>query len=168
MKIIIRLLAVLHGAVALSFAAAGVLLIGAAAHHLWSAVGTGIGDPAASLAVIEAIGLLAIALVALEITQTVVEEEIVRAANISAPTRVRRYISRFLAVVVVALSVEALVATFAAQHENPAGLPHAASIGFAAAALLAGWGVFIWLNRAAEDIEPDAMLKAKGEDAKVE
>jgi hypothetical protein len=168
MKIVIRLLAVLHGAVALSFAAAGVLLIGAAAHHLWSAVGMGFGDTKASLSVIEAIGLLAIALVALEITQTVVEEEIIREANISAPTRVRRYISRFLAVVVVALSVEALVATFAAQHEDPSALAHAASIGFAAAALLAGWGVFIWLNRAAEDIEPDAMRKAKGEDSKVE
>ena len=168
MKIVIRLLAVLHAAVALSFAGAGIFLIGAAGHHLWSAVGMGIGDPAASLAVIESIGLLAIALVALEITQTVVEEEIVREANISAPTRVRRYISRFLAVVVVALSVEALVATFAAQHESAAGLPHAASIGFAAAALLVGWGAFVWFNRSAEDIEPDAMRKAKGEDSKVE
>ncbi len=168
MRIVIQLLAVLHGLVALSFAAAGVLLIGSAGHHLWSAVGMGLRDPAASLAVIEAIGLLAIALVALEITQTVVEEEIVREANISAPTRVRRYISRFLAVVVVALSVEALVATFAAQHQDAAGLPHAASIGFAAAALLVGWGAFIWFNRSAEDIEPDAMRKAKDEDVKVE
>ena len=97
-----------------------------------------------------------------------VEEEIVREANISAPTRVRRYLSRFLAVVVVALSIETLVATFELQHENPAGLPFAASIGFAAAALLAGWGVFVWLNRSAEDIEPDAMRKAKDEDVKVE
>ena len=168
MKIVIRLLAVLHGAVALSFAAAGVLLIAAAGHHLWSALRMGMADSAASLSVIEGIGLLAIALVALEITQTVVEEEIVREANISAPTRVRRYISRFLAVVVVALSVEALVATFAAQHENSAGLPHAASIGLAAAALLVGWGAFIWFNRSAEYIEPDAMLNAKGEDTKVE
>ena len=93
-----------------------------------------------------------------------VEEEIVREANISAPTRVRRYLSRFLAVVVVALSIETLVATFELQHENAAGLPYAASIGFAAAALLAGWGIFVRLNRSAEDIEPEAMRKAKGED----
>jgi len=168
MKIVIRLLAVLHGLVALLFAGAGLLLIVSAAHELWRAVGTGFGDPASARSVIEGIGLLAIALVALEITQTVVEEEIIREANISAPTRVRRYISRFLAVVVVALSVETLVATFAAQHENVAGLPHAASIGFATAALLVAWGAFVWLNRSAEDVEPDAMRKAKGEDAKVE
>ena len=168
MKIVVRLLAVLHGAVALLFAAAGMLLIGSAARLLWDAVGIGVADPASARAVIEGIGLLAIALVALEITQTVVEAEIVREANISAPTRVRRYLSRFLVVVVVALSIETLVATFELAHENPAGLPYAASIGFAAAALLAGWGIFVRLNRSAEDIEPEAMEKAKGEDVKVE
>jgi hypothetical protein len=168
MKIVVRLLAVLYAIVALSFAAAGLLLIGSAAHLFWSAVRGGLGAPAFSRSVIEGIGLLAIALVALGITQTVVEEEIVREASISAPTRVRRYLSRFLAVVVVALSIETLVATFELQHENPAGLPAAASIGFAAAALLAAWGVFVWLNRSAEDIEPDAMRKAKAEDVKVE
>jgi len=168
MKIVIRLLAVLHASVALLFASAGLLLIGSAGHLLWRAVSAGIGDSASARLVIEGIGLLAIALVALEITQTVVEEEIVREANISAPTRVRRYVSRFLAVVVVALAVETLVATFALQHENPAGLPQAASIGFATAALLLGWGAFVWLNRSAEDIEPDAMRKAKDEDVKVE
>jgi hypothetical protein len=168
MRIVVRLLAVLYAIVALLFAAAGLLLIGSAAHLLWSGVRVGLGDPASARSVIEGIGLLAIALVALGITQTVVEEEIVREASISAPTRVRRYLSRFLAVVVVALSIETLVATFELQHENPAGLPFAASIGFAAAALLAAWGVFVWLNRSAEDIEPDAMRKAKAEDVKVE
>ena len=168
MKVVVRLLSVLHALVALLFAVAGLLLIGSAAHLLWEAVRLGIGDPASARSVIEGIGLLAIALVALEITQTVVEEEIVREANISAPTRVRRYLSRFLAVVVVALAVETLVATFELQHSNPAGLPFAASIGFAAAALLAGWGAFVWLNRSAEDVEPDAMRKAKDEDAKLE
>ena len=168
MRIVVRLLSVLHAIVALLFAAAGVLLIGSAAHYLWSALRAGFGDPESTRSVLEGIALLAIALVALEITQTVVEEEIIREANISAPTRVRRYLSRFLAVVVVALAVETLVATFQMQHENPAGLPYAASIGFAAAALLAGWGVFVWLNRSAEDIEPDAMRKAKDEDVKVE
>ena len=168
MKLIIRLLAVLHALVALCFAAAGIMLIASAGRHLLAALRAGLGSPDAARAILEGIGLLAIALVALEITQTVVEEEIVREANISAPTRVRRYLSRFFAVVVVALSIETLVAAFHFQHEDPAGLPYAASIGFATAALLAGWGAFVWLNRSAEDIEPEAMRKAKGEDAKVE
>ena len=48
------------------------------------------------------IGLLTVALMALEMAQTVIEEEVLRRVHVSAPTRVRRYISRFLVVVVVA------------------------------------------------------------------
>jgi hypothetical protein len=80
---------------------------------------------------------------------------------------VRRFLSRFIVVVVVALSIECLVAVFEFIHESPEHLPHAASIGVAAAALLAAWGVFVRLNIAAETLEPEAMRDAKQEDRKV-
>ena len=59
-------------------------------------------SPEAAQQVIEAIGLLAAAVVALQIAQTIAEEEVVRSAHVSAPTRVRRFLSRFMVVVVVA------------------------------------------------------------------
>ena len=124
----------------------------------WNAVGLSPNESAEEA--IEAIGLLAIAVVSLQISQTITEEEVVRDAHISAPTRVRRYLSRFMVVVVVALSIEGLVATFKALHENPELLPHAAAVPMAAGLLLAGWGVFIRMNRAAEDLEPEAKLSA--------
>ena len=86
----------------------------------------------------------------------------------SAPTRVRRFLSRFMIVLVVALSIEALVAVFQFSHEAPAHLPYAAAIGLMAAALLVGWGLFIWLNRSVELLEPEAMEQAKQEDNRVE
>jgi hypothetical protein len=117
--------------------------------------------------IIEAIGLLAAAVVALQIAQTIAEEEVIRAAHVSGPTRVRRFLSRFLVVLVVALAIEGLVATFRALHENPTQLPAAASILLGTGALLAGWGVFIRLNRSAEELEPEAMAEAKREDRKL-
>jgi hypothetical protein len=36
-----------------------------------------------------------------------------------------------------------------------------------AAALLTAWGVFVRLNRSAEELEPEAMEEAKKEDEKV-
>jgi hypothetical protein len=33
--------------------------------------------------------------------------------------------------------------------------------------MLAGWGIFIKLNRAAEELEPEAMQEAKREDKKL-
>jgi hypothetical protein len=160
----IKFFAGMHGIIALLFIAISILLMAVSGHTAWMAM---MGDDAANEA-IEAIGLLAIAVVALQIAQTIIEEEVIRDSHVSAPTRVRRYLSRFLVVVVVALSIEGLVATFKALHENPLMLPHAASILIAAALLLAGWGVFIKLNRAAEDVEPEAMEDAKSEDAKVD
>jgi len=160
----IKFFAGMHGIIALLFIAISILLIWVSGHTAWMAM---TGDDAANEA-IEAIGLLAIAIVALQIAQTIIEEEVIRDSHVSAPTRVRRYLSRFLVVVVVALSIEGLVASFKALHEDPLMLPHAASILVAAALLLAGWGVFIKLNRSAEDVEPEAMADAKSEDAKVD
>ena len=119
-------------------------------------------------AVLEAIALLTIAVAALELGQTVLEEEVLRRAQMSAPTRARRFLSRFLIVVVVALSVETLVSVFQFAHSDPARLPEAAWIGIAAAALLAAWGAFVWLNRSAEELEPEAMEHAKREDQQVD
>jgi hypothetical protein len=161
---LIRVFAVIYAAVALLFFSAALALIWTAVQTLWHAV---VRQPDVS-AVIESLGVLAVALVALEIAQTVVEEEVVRRAQVSAPTRVRRYLSRFLVVIVVALSIKYLVAVVRFLEGDSRLLWNAASIGLGAAALLAAWGVFIHLNRTAEDIEPEAMEEAKREDAKVQ
>lgn len=118
--------------------------------------------------ILESIGLLTIAVVALELGQTILEEEVQRQAQINAPTRIRRFLSRFLVVIIVALSIECLVAVFELAHKEPERLPQAASIGIAAGVLLAAWGVFIKLNKSAEEIEPEAMERTKREDEKVE
>lgn len=162
-----RLFSSVHALLALLFACAALLLIVIAARIGWEAVAAGF-DRAAAQRIIEAVGLLAAAVVALQIAQTITEEEVIRYAHISGPTRVRRFLSRFMVVVVVALAIEGLVATFKASHEDPAQLLFAASILCAVALLLAGWGVFIRFNRYAEELEPEAMEAAKSEDRKLE
>ena len=164
MRWVIHLFAVIYSAVALLFAGAGIALIWRAATTLWDAIGGHLDVTQ----VIDSLGLLAIALVALEIAQTVVEEEVIRRAQVSAPTRVRRYLSRFLVVIVVALSIKYLVAVVRYMEGETQRLWDVSSIGLAAAALLAAWGVFIQFNRVAEDVEPEAMAEAKREDEKVQ
>lgn len=120
------------------------------------------------LTLLDCIGILTIAVAALELGQTVLEEEVQREASIAAPTRVRRFLSRFIVVVVVSLSIECLVSVFQFLHGSPELLPQAAAIGFAAAVLLAAWGAFIKLNIGAEYLEPQAMEEAKAEDDSVD
>jgi hypothetical protein len=169
MKAIVPLFTVGYGVIAVAFAVAALVVLGIAVVELWVSVTPGgeQGLPARAASAIESIGMLAVALVTLEMAQTVIEEEVVRRVHVSAPTRVRRYLSRFLVVVVVALAIESLVAVMQALHDRPETLIQAASIAAGAAALLAAWGVFVRLNRSVEELEPQGIEEAQGEDHKV-
>lgn len=166
MKAFLGLFRVLHAVIAVLFAGAALILIGIAARAGWLAV-SGDWDADAAQSIIEAIGLLAAAVVAVQIAATITEEEVIREADISAPTRVRRFVSRFFVVIVVALAIEGLVATFKSIHEDLSYLGYAASMIAATGLLLAAWGLFVHLNRSAEELEPEAMEDAKREDGKV-
>ena len=167
MKMLIRLFALLHALIAVLFVCASLLIVAIATRTGWNALSSGL-DGAAAQGIIEAMGLIAIAVVALQIAQTIAEEEVIREAQVSAPTRVRRYLSRFLVVIVVALAIEGLVATLKVLHDDLSQLLSAAGFLISVGVLLAGWGVFIRLNRSAEELEPEAMAQAKREDKKLE
>lgn len=170
MKIIQRLFAVGYSGIILLFICCAISLIFFAVLELWHGINPSEGLPLRERfnAVLESIGLLTIAVVALELSQTILEEEVQREVQVSSPTRVRRFLSRFMVVVIVALSIETLVAVFELAHEDASRLPQAASIGVAAGVLLAAWGIFIRLNKSAEELEPEAMERAKSEDRRVE
>ncbi|WP_432378929.1 hypothetical protein [Duganella sp. P38] len=166
MKKVMLAFGVVHATIALLFTAGAIFLIILGAQLGWEAIhaDTGLG---AAQEVIEAIGILAAAVVALQIAETIVEEEVVRDADISAPTRVRRFLSRFFVVVVVALGIEGLVATFHAVHDDLSELLYVAALVTSVGVLLAAWGVFVHLNRSAEELEPEAMQEAQAEDEKL-
>lgn len=168
MALVRRIFAVLYGLIVGLFFACALALIYFAIRELWQ----GIGGEVQSLrerfdSVLESIGLLTIAVAALELGQTILEEEIIREEHMSAPTRIRRFLSRFLVVVVVSLSIETLITVFQLSHKNPSLLPQAATVGAAAALLLIGWAVFLRMNERMERLEPEAMEAAKSEDHKV-
>ena len=170
MRLLLRIFPISHLLISLLFVACALALIGFAVVHLWHGLSPLNRHPMSGRMddVLEALALLTVAVAALELGQTVLEEEVQREAHMSAPTRVRRFLSRFLVVLVVALSIETLVLVFRTGREAPEKLPYAAAVGLTAAALLAAWGVFVRLNRSAEELEPEAMQQAKEEDAKVE
>jgi hypothetical protein len=170
MNALLRIFPAAHFVISALFVVAALGLLCFSAYDLWQVVAP---DEHGSVDgrlghVLDAIALLTIAVASLELAQTIVEEEVQREAHMSAPTRVRRFLSRFMVVLVVSLSIEALVAVFHFSRDNPAQLPYAASIGLMAAALLAGWGYFIRQNETAERLEPEAMAAAKSEDRKID
>jgi hypothetical protein len=170
MKHLLKIFPLSHALVSLMFVACGLALIGFAAVQLWQGVRFWGGAAAAVRlqAVLESIALLTVAVAALELGETVLEEEVQRGGDMSAPTRVRRFLSRFLVVLTVALAIESLVLVFRFSHDQPEHLPYAAAVGLMAAALLSAWGLFVRLNRSAEELEPEAMEKTKREQQDLE
>lgn len=169
LKIMHAMFPVAHFVIGLLFALCGLTLIGFAALQLWSGLAPGDDSIAVRLdTVLEGLALVTVALAALELGQTIIEEEVQRESQMSGPTRVRRFLSRFMVVLVVALAIEALVLVFRYSHDAPENMIYAVLVGFAAAALMIAWGVFIRLNVAAEALEPEGMREAKAEDRKVQ
>jgi len=170
MKSIHKLFTLGYAATAALFYLCALAFLALAGIELWQAVSPWAehGEQPRYLTLLDCVGLLTIAVAALELGQTVLEEEVQRSASIAAPTRVRRFLSRFMVVVIISLSIECLVAVFQFLHGKPEMLPQAASIGIAAAALMAAWGFFNRLNIAAEKLEPHAMQEAKSEDEKID
>ncbi|UGQ47771.1 hypothetical protein [Massilia endophytica] len=170
MRFLLTLFGAGYIAVSVFFFICGVSLMMMAGWELWLALYPFAEDAAQPrfVKVLECIGLLTISVAAFELGQTVLEEEVQRSASISTPTRVRRFLSRFLIVVIVSLSIECLVSAFQSLHGRPELLPHAGVIGLCAALLLVAWGVFVRLNIRAEHLEPQAMQEAQAEDTKVE
>lgn len=156
-----------HALMAALFAIAALVLMGVAALALWQAARAGFALQSTQL-IIEAVGVLAAAVVALQIAQTIAEEEVIRWAQVSAPTRVRRFLSRFLVVLVVALVIEGLVMTLKALHERPSDMVYSAALILASGVLLACWGFFVRQNRYAEELEPQGIAAATAEDRKVQ
>lgn len=154
-----------HATIALMFLAAALGLVYLAGHTAWQALAAD-SKMEGVVYVVEALGILAAAIVSVQISQTILEEEIIRDVHISGPSRIRRFLSRFLVMLVVALTIEGLIASFKAQ-KDPAQLVYAAVLIASVALLLMGWGVFIKCNSVAEKLEPEALEQAKQEDHRV-
>lgn len=144
-----RFFALGFAVVVILFAGCALALIAFSGAELWRAVQPG---DALTLTkrfdvILDCIAMLTIAMAAMELAQTIVEEEFEPNSRLGASARARRVLSRFLVVVIVSLAIESLVAIFKLMHEDPTKISDAAFIAFAAAGLLVAWGVFIRLSQ---------------------
>jgi hypothetical protein len=151
-KISERFFAMGFAVIVVMFGGCAVALIAFSGIEFWRAV-----QPSEALTltkrfdlILDCIAMLTIAMAAMELAHTIVEEEFEHTARLSAAARARHVLSRFLLVVIVSLAIESLVAIFKLLHDDPSKISDAAFIAFAAAALLIAWGFFIKMGQRGE------------------
>lgn len=93
---------------------------------------------------------LTLALAVFDLGKTTLEEEVLMHKDIFRHSSTRRTITRFIAAILIAVSIEALLLMFKAALGNAANLVPAVWMMLAAVGLLVGLGVYVYLGARAE------------------
>lgn len=100
--------------------------------------------------VVDSISLLVIAVAVMALSKYIVEEEVDRRRELRSPAEARRSLTKFITIIIVAFSLEALVMVFEAQHENAHEALYATALFAVVVLALVGLGVFQWLSNQVE------------------
>lgn len=95
---------------------------------------------------------LTLGLAVFDLGKTILEEEVLMHKDIFRHSSTRRTITRFMAAILIAVSIEALLMMFKAALGEGGGLLPAVWMMFAAIGLLIGLGIYVYLGARAEEI----------------
>ena len=101
---------------------------------------------------------LTLGLAVFDLGKTILEEEVLMHKDIFRHSSTRRTITRFVAAILIAVSIEALLLMFKAALGQGDGMLAAVSMMFTAIGLLVGLGIYVFLGAQAEV----ALLKQRG------
>lgn len=93
---------------------------------------------------------LTLALAIFDLGKTTLEEEVLMQKDIFRHSSTRRTITRFIAAILIAVSIEALLLMFKSALDSPEYLGHAVAMMAAAVGLLVGLGIYVYLGAKAE------------------
>lgn len=93
---------------------------------------------------------LTLALAVFDLGKTTLEEEVLMHKDVFRHSSTRRTITRFVAAILIAVSIEALLLMFKSALDNSASLVPAVWMMIAAVGLLVGLGVYVYLGARAE------------------
>jgi predicted phage tail protein len=94
------------------------------------------------------VGLLIVSLAIVDVAKFVIEENVVREREMRSPAEARRSLTKFMTIIIIALSLEAVVGIFEAGREkNFAQMVYPTIVMAAAVLALVGLGLFQFLSR---------------------
>lgn len=124
-----------------------VLLIGYAGWNIVRAVSRG-EDPVHQ--VVGSVSLIIIAFAVLALANYIAEEEIERDRELRSPREARRSLTKFMTIIVIAFSLEALVMVFEAHRGDAHDAIYAAALFATVVFALVGLGAYQWLSMQVE------------------
>lgn len=102
-------------------------------------------------AILDGIGLLIIGFAVVETAKVIAEEEIIRDRELRSPRESRRSLTKFVTILVIAASLEALVMVFKTNREGIELAIYPAALFIAAMFALIALGLYQWLSSRIDD-----------------
>lgn len=141
---------VLYFAIALTLLGIAIGVIGYSLFDVWREIRAA-GDPMRAL--LDAIALTVLALAVIDVSKYLLDEEVIRSRELRAAGEARRTLTKFLTIISIAVSLEALVLIFGATKGNITEYVfYAGFLLFAVVALVIALGVYQWLSAKTEQL----------------
>ena len=138
-RIVAFLSTTMYTLIYLALVALAALLLG---YGLWSVVQATAGDGEVVLAVLEAVGLVVVALAVSDVGKYIYEEEIERERELRSAGEARQSLTKFMVIITIAASLEGLVLVVHAAKADRAALVDATLLLLAAVAVMVGLGLY--------------------------
>lgn len=120
----------------------------------WDIVAASYAQDFAS-SVLDSIGLIIIGFAVVETAKFIAEEEILRKRELRSPRESRRSLTKFVTIIVIAASLEALVMVFKSSRTNIADSIYATGLLMSAVVALVALGAYQWLSSRIDPSESD-------------
>lgn len=112
-------------------------------YAVWNAVTAIRGEGGRPVyALLSAIGLIVISLAVLDVGKYLVEEEVLRDRELRSPTEARRTLTKFMVIICIAVSLEAIVNVAKVEDSNLPDLVYPAILLLSAVAIMVGLGIY--------------------------
>jgi uncharacterized membrane protein YidH (DUF202 family) len=133
-----------YGLISISMAVISLIMMSVALWEIWVSV-----DEKTLLvkALLDAIGLIVIGMAVFDVAKFLLEEEVLHSGGTKSPAKQRGTLLKFLAIIAIAVSLEALVFIFDAGKKDISNLIYPTFLLIAAILVVVGLGVYQKLTR---------------------
>jgi hypothetical protein len=115
--------------------------------------------------ILQSVGLIIVSVAIFDVGRFLVEEEVFRDRELRSVREARRSLTKFMTIIIIAASLEALVIVFETKQEVVSYLLYPSVLLASAVLALIGLSVFVWLSSKADALMPgeSAAVEAEAE-----
>jgi hypothetical protein len=142
---------IIYFAIAFALMLMAFALVAFSAWHMITGV---LAGKSSTAGVLHSVGLIIVSVAIFDVGKFLIEEEVIRARELRSIREARRSLTKFMSIIIIATSLEALVIVFETKQEVVSQLLYPSILLISAVLVLVGLSVFVWLSSRADALLP--------------